>query len=377
MAPDKRRRFAEISFKGSRFDGGVLPLDVLGELVTFRSIIMEIAKSVWREQHPTRKRLPKGFEDYFQLSFVDVHEGSAVAEISRETQDLTPLFPDGDIYDIFDKAQSIFLKGIAIANTDGSLGEIPEELTGKLANLGKRIQPKEALEFRSTGSAFEDGAAILTQKTRELIFRRAGQSFEKIVEGFGILRGTNESKSCITVLSELGEFDFEVPLQSVRLKFDGKIGEVVEFSVEATIGADGLAKKIASVHYVDIVEEGDDVPRIIRRLEDFSLLQKGWLDGVGEPISSAACRQARDLARFINSIYSDLAVFPTPEGGVRFEWADELVDISVEIEPSETIFVHVLNMKTDAEHSYQGKGISRELLGQITNARDNVGANDG
>jgi len=38
------------------------------ELIGYRNLILECAKELWHKKHPDRERLPKGFEDGFELS---------------------------------------------------------------------------------------------------------------------------------------------------------------------------------------------------------------------------------------------------------------------------------------------------------------------
>ena len=62
---------------GARFDGGVIPLEVLGDLAVLEVMIVEVAKWKYRESNPERKRVPRRFTDGMTLKLAGVEDGSA------------------------------------------------------------------------------------------------------------------------------------------------------------------------------------------------------------------------------------------------------------------------------------------------------------
>ena len=51
--------FLKSTFKGKRFDEHTLPMEVMRDLLAYESLIVELAKHLYRVQHPNRQRLPK------------------------------------------------------------------------------------------------------------------------------------------------------------------------------------------------------------------------------------------------------------------------------------------------------------------------------
>ena len=54
-------------FRGKRFENHEVPLDVLPDLAAYRDLVLELARHLFLAGSPSRKRVPKGFVDSFQL----------------------------------------------------------------------------------------------------------------------------------------------------------------------------------------------------------------------------------------------------------------------------------------------------------------------
>jgi hypothetical protein len=91
-------RFADPKFRGGRFEGNGLPVDVLPELSAYREAIIALAKSLFLQSHIGRQRVPKGFVDSFRLVLRNVEEGSAVPILERVEPDISPALLFGDDY---------------------------------------------------------------------------------------------------------------------------------------------------------------------------------------------------------------------------------------------------------------------------------------
>lgn len=74
------------TFKGGRFDDHGVDLDVLPDLLAYKTLLVETAKELWRRKNPERERLPKNFEDSLSLKFYEVRAGSAAIPLIREIE---------------------------------------------------------------------------------------------------------------------------------------------------------------------------------------------------------------------------------------------------------------------------------------------------
>ena len=76
--------FIRARFAGGRFDSHTIPLEVLPDLAAYRKLVVEVAKLLFKRGNGTRVRVPKGFEDSFQIGLKSIKGGhSAVAEMPR------------------------------------------------------------------------------------------------------------------------------------------------------------------------------------------------------------------------------------------------------------------------------------------------------
>jgi hypothetical protein len=77
MMPKKLYNLVTHTFRGSRFDDHGIDVDVLTEIIAYKTILVETAKELWRRNHFDRQRLPKNFEDSLSLRFYEIIPGSA------------------------------------------------------------------------------------------------------------------------------------------------------------------------------------------------------------------------------------------------------------------------------------------------------------
>ena len=133
--------FAELRLQGGRFEAGAgMPLDALPELSAYRVLVIEAARTIYREHHPERRRVPKGFVDHLELRLRRVDEGSQVPVIERLTQgDQLPLS------DEFDEARDRIAELIADAQ---SASPPPPWAEGRVldavSRFGRSLQPTGA-----------------------------------------------------------------------------------------------------------------------------------------------------------------------------------------------------------------------------------------
>lgn len=83
------------------------------------------------------------------------------------------------------------------------------------------------------------------------------------------------------------------------------------------------------------------------RLAELSDLQSGWLDGEGAEISPSVISLAGTVqAALADRGVGSPAIFPTPDGGILFEWARGPWQLSVEVRPD--LSLHLVQVHGDA-----------------------------
>lgn len=83
MNTDTTFEMSTLRFDGERFEGHALDVECTQELIAYRNLVLECAKSLWRVKYPNRSNLPRGFEKGFRLQFNRLGDGSAVVPLQR------------------------------------------------------------------------------------------------------------------------------------------------------------------------------------------------------------------------------------------------------------------------------------------------------
>lgn len=72
---------------------------------------------------------------------------------------------------------------------------------------------------------------------------------------------------------------------------------------------------------------GMDLKGALARLAELSMLQDGWLDGLGKAPTPIAITAARSILQSTVVYVSRPGIFPTPEGGVQLEYSHAEIEI--------------------------------------------------
>lgn len=178
---------ATLRFDGERFNGHALDVECTQELIAYRNLVLECAKSIWRNKYPNRSNLPRGFEKGFRLQFDRLDDGSALVPLQRvRTADAQP---DLDLTDEFDEAVGLIDQTIRAANDDDLLPVgLPSNVIPLFRDFGKTLREDEVLFVRGRDSASE---APYTAKARQRLADWVEPGYEDIVIVSGEVRMAN------------------------------------------------------------------------------------------------------------------------------------------------------------------------------------------
>jgi hypothetical protein len=93
--------FKPLRLSGGRFDEAstgtvVFPLEVIAELARYERLLIKVARELWMDEHPTRKRAPKGFDEHLRLRLTAVETGSVGPVLQRREAEGGQLFDPDD-----------------------------------------------------------------------------------------------------------------------------------------------------------------------------------------------------------------------------------------------------------------------------------------
>ena len=137
---------------GARFEGGVIPLDVLGDLAALEEMVVEVAKWRFLQEHTNRTRLPKGFADSISLKLIGLEEGSAIpvimlSEVAGELEGMPPPY-----LDYFRDAMGAIVDAIDMAERNQwNPGLFPQKCLSYFKKFGKSLRDEESVEFIKDG----------------------------------------------------------------------------------------------------------------------------------------------------------------------------------------------------------------------------------
>lgn len=337
---------------GARFEDHAIPLELLKDLSVLEEFIVEVAKAEFLKDHPERQRTPRGFTEGVTLKLATVQEGSAmpviVFSVATATTSLFP--PDAQIY--FERGRDAIVCAIAAAQKSQSVVDIlPEKTLGYFDRLGRGLRGNEFIEFPVPN---QPEPARLSRETRRRLVL-ASSTVKELTDEVTV-RGTIPEADQDDMTFELQLFDghkIKAPLPAehheiIIKAFNGyQAGQRVAIK---GVGRFNRSEKLLAIETVEHVTPLDplDVPA---RLDELRFLKDGWFEGHGKAPNHTGMDW---LADAFTSYYPEILqlphLYPTPDGGIRFEWPLGAVEASLDIDlTTHRAQWHQFDTKTDQD----------------------------
>lgn len=343
--------FAYFGLLGGRFDKRGFPVESLGEVAAYRDLLFAVSRDVYLKGHPERERVPRGFDEEFNLRLTDVREGSTIAGLEllpSPNRAGTGHLPGID--GVFEAARDILTEAIASIAAGVEVPEsFPVAAMSKLRKLGKTLRSGERLRLGSplTAGARVDVTPTLNERfvelSDELDYSLPGSAFGRIVRWdaekgtFGLRSPDGDIIAC-----ELGLLD---PSNLVAfVSPDGTSGPLVNVYGTSRVSMDGQLQRFTAVAAVDPVDtQGleflSDKLRLIQGLQD------GWLGpGSVAPLETSIGRVERLLPALA---VKNASIAALADGGIRAEWTSGGKDYVLEIEADGNMYTAALGLKAD------------------------------
>ena len=316
--------------KGARFDGHAVPLTVLPDFTAYRELVLEVARALFFRENPDRQRVPKGFEDNFDLVLRTIREGSAVAPLERRQKATDPQLPllGKPALDYYEQARDVVSQTIdAMRTGKPAPANFPLEAVRYFNNFGRTLRDGESIEIRGPGGR----AAVAYDKTirKKLVLLREG-TYEDAVEITGRVVQFDTQRRMFGILSEeqtiLGSLDGLSVAQLGIVRTAAVHTEALRVCAAGVGAFDSLDRLVRLVTIKDLSYAEDEDLRekldVDRRLAALAELGPGWLDGLGAVIPrSTLSRLATLLKDAEGQGLHRPYLYPTPEGQVQAEWS--------------------------------------------------------
>jgi len=330
-----RQQFLEPRLCGDRFKEGGIPLEVLKDLAVLEEMVIEVAKSLYREQGDGRKRTPRGFLDGLELKLTGVEKGSAIPQISllNRTGDLPGVQTEGQTY--LEQAREAIIRVIETAQSGvtAGLAGFPERCLVYFDRLGRSLQDGEEIVF---GTPSANNTARLTKETRRtlLLMSKQTKEYTEEVEYRGLVPELAQDKMTFEIAIISGpKVIAPVPVQHFETIFDAfsgyKDGCRVLVQGVGKFNRNNRLQAFESLEHISILDPLD----VSARLDEFRALRAGWYNDDGNPLPEDGLDWLSKT--FERNYPNDLPLpytYPMPEGGIRFEWPLNEVEAILEVD---------------------------------------------
>ncbi|MRG96227.1 hypothetical protein [Polyangium spumosum] len=327
----ERIPFVRPVFRGARFEGHALPVEVLGELVAYRDLVVELARHLFLTSTPGRARVPRGFFESFQIAITGIGEGSTIPEVDRirPPRDQTPpVLPETPDY--FDEARDLVELVIACASRREPVPPaFPFTLMPRLQRMGRSLRPDESIELRAPG---KPSGPRLDRTIRRRLMLQEETSIEDDFDVIGEIVGGHKDRRLLFVRLDDGH-EIEITREpgdvQKLLTFSGRRVRVVG---EGLFNREERLERVLRVEDLDVVgvehADAEDPPAerpspIDDQIDDLRALPPDWYEQGTPALDPEGLERLR---RFLHKVVEGVAVprpylYPTPEGGARAEWS--------------------------------------------------------
>lgn len=337
--PMEEPKAFRLRYIGARFAKHHLPVDVLFDLPAFRDLLVAYVKEAWRESHPGRVRLPRGFIRGLQFDLVGIEDGSAVPAIewdSGSAQLQLPHMKDEltRLLDIASNQVGQLFERALIAGSGGSL--TPVELNF-LNRFGYSLKEDERIEFLDHHGADGNIVYLDAYRRKTLITQEEGTypvRFDSVGRLLGSMIDASETGGRISVeTKEHGTIQIPVSPSRAEIEFDGKMKNDVQFRLVIALDRNDAFAGVLDVLEVELIDDEVlvEMDRCRNRISALSSLLEGWHDGSGAAPTISAIAVANTLLDRSPDMAARYRIFPTDVGGVLFEFVQAGWSYSVEI----------------------------------------------
>ena len=335
--------FVTHTLKGARFEGAAVPVSVLPDFAAYRELVVEVARALFFRDNPGRQRVPKGFEEGFDLVLRGVQEGSAVAALERRAKPMAGaqsqlhLLEGGKSEaDYFVQAREVVTQTIE-STREGRPAPpaFPLGAVRHFNNFGRTLRDGESIEIRSP----RDGAvASYDRSVRKRLVLLRESTYEDTVEITGRVVQFDTQRRVFGILQE--------DRTTIAASLDGLTDEQLRTVKTAAVHTEDLRVRASGVGAFDRLDrlvrlvtvmelgfaEDEDLRErldVRARLAVLAELQPGWLDGVGAPFEPDALDWVAEvLERAEGEGLVRPYLYPTPEGCVQAEWSFPGAEVS-------------------------------------------------
>lgn len=323
---------------------------------------------LFKDRRNNRVRVPKGFEDSFQLGLTAVEGGHSAIAIGRRLASRQTT-SQGDlgfaVYEEFQEAKKYVDDLIRRVIATGKVPtDFPPELAGRFNPFGQGLQPDEFIEL---GYDTPNPVRYDTFIRKQIVLSRE-KTYENAVNAVFTLNGGISNAGTVHVLDDTGApFDFR-PLS--EFEFQKAYARTTKRVRLIGTGLYDKSERLRRLVDVSIVYN-DDEPRqpFDERLDEIAHAEEGWYEP-GNPAPTQAAIEA--MRNFVKLAVLEVGahapyLYPLPDGGIGAEWTIGTWEASADIAPDgATVALHAINTSSMQELQDELKTDAADLAARFS-----------
>lgn len=367
--------FLFLKFEGKRFDGHMLPVELLSDFQVYKETLLSLAEMLYKQKN-NGGRLPKGFKARFQLRLNVLEDGSTIAPLCREYDES---YVEEDAQnDEFEEARDVLNKVIQNFSTASPQTlPYPEILGPFFDKFGSHLAADDKVKIAKKNEFDTPGAVIINFDS--LVRRSVLLSLKKPYKAFFDIRGKIDS----IVLSKER---FSVILEASKSELSGKYPLAFEDALRdahrlnekyhvrimgiGLYSADGILSSLDKIQHMRLFDEEGKViskPDSEKRLDDIQSLEKGWYDGHGDKFDNSKVNLVRSIILELSKEIPAPFIYPSASNEIILEWSIGSWELSAEFVFDENnVLISAINVQTNEEknkdYSLTDRSISAEII---------------
>lgn len=320
-------KFINIRYRGERFAGGRLPVDVLSDLQALEDILTTFAREIYLEDHG-RQRMPTGHASWFEISLKGVGEGSALPllDLSVSENSQSSFIPDQTRRDLMRSAERKFAEVLQNASDENDIVLSPAQIRNFNRFL-PNLKPGENFQYSADPAPITDASTnviSLDTARRKRMLTSVKTTYEQRIQGKALLKNVDVSGALKFVDPVLKE----IPVQESpedALAYAPLLGSYYEYDLTVTRRHDDSIVSVETIHDLTPLDHP-----ALAAIDEMASLESGWLEGHGSPVREATRNKAKEFIQTTSPLPEFYAVAPTEAGGVLLEYEAGGWDYGVE-----------------------------------------------
>ena len=252
----RTRELVRHTFNGGRFlDHGIV-VEALQDVLNYKNLVVEVAKELWRRNHPDRVRMRRNIDEAFCLRFYAVEQNCATIPLVRTlpTDEQIALW---QVEDELDDAVDLVCRTIDAASDDNAIpAEFPKELLKHFNDYGTTLHDDEWIEHRPQRSGRK---CRYDYVAKQRLIRWIAEPYEDRVDVTGTVTMARVNRPRMAI---------EIDGREVEAKFSLEDEEAITTALKdhetaklrvmgrGQFSAEGTLVRLTAIHNVKLVDEG-------------------------------------------------------------------------------------------------------------------------